>query len=403
MSFGLKVVNLMKILVISHMYPSSFNSVAGIFVHKQVKALIEQGHEIKVISPVPFAPFPLNKIKKKWRAYANNPGYAVIDGVEVYYPRYLEFPNSYFFAHSGYFMYLGVRDIVKKIYDKWKFDIINSNVAIPDGYCAMLLNRNYNVPHVVTIHGQDFLYTLYKNKSCRTKLYTVLENVDKIITVSNRLKNVMKSEKFIDKIVAINNGIDPDDFSVIRSGVKTSGGKTVISVSNLIDTKGIDLNIKAIFELVKRYPDIKYNIIGEGPEKPALLKMVKNFGLENNVFFLGKPPHEETMKYVSSSDIFCLPSWQEGFGIVYIEAMALGKPVIAVKGEGIEDVIVDGKNGFLVEPKNVEDIVRAISFLIENPDKAREVGKTGQKSVMDGFTWSINATKTVDVYEELVR
>src|SRR3712207_4697101 len=124
----------MKVLVISHMYPSNFNHMSGIFVHQQVKALVENGCEVKVISPIPWTPFPLNKMSEKWRGYSNIPDKEVIDSIEVFYPRYLEFPRGIMFHKSGTSMAIAIGKIAKLIYKDFKFDIIHSNVALPDGY-----------------------------------------------------------------------------------------------------------------------------------------------------------------------------------------------------------------------------------------------------------------------------
>jgi teichuronic acid biosynthesis glycosyltransferase TuaC len=401
----IKVVKLkMKILVISHMYPSSFNNTNGIFVHKQVKALIEQGYEVKVISPVPFAPFPLGMINEKWRAYADIPERAIIEGVEVEYPRYIEFPNSYFFEYSSYLMYLGIRSVVNSIYKDFKFDIIHSHVAFPDGFASTLINELYKVPHVVTIHGQDLQYTIFKNNKCKSRVFDVLNKVDKIITVSSKLKNVVKREVFFKNVVVINNGIDLRDYikPMDINEQDINENMIILSVSNLIETKGIDLNIKAISRLVKSYSNIRYFIIGDGPEKKKLIKLVESLKLNDYVFFLGRLPHNEVIQYMYKSKVFSLPSWQEGFGIVYIESMACGKPVIAVKGEGIEDVIIDGKNGFLVKPQNVEDLTEKIDYILGHPSQTSLVAAEGKKNIVENYTWTINAIKTIEVYNQIL-
>lgn len=90
----------MKILVISHMYPSSFNKISGIFVHQQVKALVEEGCEVKVVSPIPYAPYMLSFLNKKWKAYRNVPYRDNIDFIDIYHPRYIEFPRGIFLINQ---------------------------------------------------------------------------------------------------------------------------------------------------------------------------------------------------------------------------------------------------------------------------------------------------------------
>lgn len=399
----------MKVLIISHMYPSTFNSMAGIFVHQQVKTLKEKGIEVKVISPVPLAPFPLNLISKKWARYREIPYKTNIEGIDVYYPRYLEFPKGIMFHRSGFFMAKGIKRIINKVYKEFKFDLIHSHVAVPDGYAGMILNKEFKVPHVVTIHGQDFQNTISRNINCKKALFNVLNHIDKIITVSNKLKNVVKDENFYNKIEVVNNGIDKDYISVdkiqenyIEKNRINKNLIKILSVSNLKETKGIHINLKAIAKLKEIYSNISYDIIGDGEYRGKLEELIKELGLEDNVSFLGKLEHKEVIDIMKQYDIFSLPSYKEGFGMVYIEAMAQGIPVIGVKGEGIEDAIENGVNGFLVERKNIEELVKIMKFLIENPYKRIDIGKCAIKTVLNKFTWNVNADKMISIYNEMI-
>ncbi|SHN79575.1 glycosyltransferase family 4 protein [Desulfitobacterium chlororespirans] len=393
----------MKILVISHMYPSTQNPTYGIFVHEQVKALVAGGCEVKVISPVPYAPWPLPVLKKKWQAYASMPAKDRVDGIEVFYPRYPEFPRSYLLEHSGALMYLGLRNLVKTIGKEFPFDLIHAHVALPDGHAAYGLKKEFPVPGVVTIHGQDFQSTLHKGPSCRKRLQEVLLGTDSVITVSTKLKNLVKDEPYYPKIQVINNGIhlaEIDRAEVSRSRARDQ--ITILSVSNLKKTKGIDLNLRALASLVKTYPNLTYRIVGDGEERKNLEALAESLDLGNHVFFLGKLPHREALQEMAQADIFCLPSWQEGFGVVYIEAMSLGIPVIGVKGEGIEDVIDPGINGLLVRPHEVEDLAEALESLLKSPDYARRLAEAGKATVLAGFTWEHNAARTIELYRSLL-
>lgn len=399
----------MKVLVVSHMYPSVFNEIAGIFVHQQVKELIKQGCEVKVVSPIPWAPFPIKHLSAKWRAYAAIPNLAHWEGVEIYHPRYISFPKAYLFEYSGHFMHRDIKDLVNKIYDQFKFDLIQAHVALPDGFAAMLLKQIYNKPLVVTIHGQDLQQTVYTNKQCKKALSKVFAQADRIITVSEKLKNIaFKEFGFSEKITVINNGITADklvfkETEISELGTEYAGHKTILSVSNLIISKGIDLNLKAIAQLVEKHPKLKYVIIGDGLELSNLRTLMSDLKLNKQVEFLGRLSHELVMKHMAVADIFSLPSWNEGFGVVYVEAMACGKPVIACQGEGIEDVVTDGETGLLVKPKDVDSLVNALDFLLSNPEEAQAIGERAKRLVLENYTWEKNAEKTIKLYEEVLR
>lgn len=391
-----------NILVISHMYPSPSNCVLGIFVHKQVQKLIKEGCNVKVICPVPYVPSFLGVIKK-YKAYIDIPSKIFLDGVEIFYPRYVEFPRGMFLQYSGIFMYLGIKRTIDKLYERFKFNVIHAHTAIPVGFASIFLSKKYHVPFVVTIHGQDFQYTIKKNKMCRKNVLRVLKAANKIITVSNKLKNIIKQKYILAKTVVINNGINPEEY-IINECVRLKGSHIMLSVSALIKTKGIDLNIKAVSKLVDIYPHLVYYIIGDGEESKSLKKLVNDLNLNQNIVFLGRLPHSQVIKYMSSRcDVFSLPSWQEGFGIVYIEAMNNGIPVIGVKGQGIEDVIEDKRNGFLVEPHGVDDLVFTIDYILSHKDEASIIGQNGKSTVLKEFTWLRNAQKTIDIYNEIMR
>lgn len=389
----------MKVLVISHMYPSSYSSIAGIFIKKQVTALKKSGCDIRVVSPVPYAPAILGMLKKKWKSYREIPLKTMVDGIEVYYPRYLDFPKSFFMEYSGYLMYKGIGKTIENIYRDFKFDLIHAHVALPDGICGSILKKKYNVPLVITIHGQDLQVTVNKNKRCKRNVYKAMVKSDKLVVVSNKLKNLIEDNELKNRTYVIHNGVDiENNFEAIPCN---NGIKTIISVSNLYKFKGIDLNLYAFSMLYKKYPDTRYIIIGDGPERDNLVKLSERLRIADRVKFLGRLPHDEAMCYMKSSDIFCLPSYNEGFGVVYLEAMSVGKPVIGVLGQGVSDLIINMKNGILVKPKNIDDIVNALDYLLKDTNASREMGLYGMNLVRNGWTWEHNANKTIEVYKHI--
>lgn len=396
---------MIRILIISHMYPSSFNTVEGIFVHQQVRELKRQGCKVKVISPVPATPFPIKYLAKKWRKYSEIPFRAHWEGVEVFYPRYLDFPRGLFFASSGKRMYKGIKGFINKIYNEFKFDIIHSHVILPDGYAGMKIAEHYKKPLFVTVHGADFQKTIFKNKKCKETVKKVINFSEKTIVVSNKLKKIAKEEMGIknDKIEVIPNGISEEDIFRGKSNLLENykSKEIILSVSNLVKTKGIDFNLKAIKKLEKKHPNLIYLIIGEGEVRKELRRLMKVLKLEDRVEFLGKLSHKKTMEYISICDIFSLPSWQEAFGVVYIEAMAHGKPVIACKGEGPEDFIKDGETGILVKPKNVDDLAKTLDFLLSNQEESRKIGERAKELVFKNYTWEKAVNKIIETYNSI--
>jgi len=396
----------MKVLVISHMYPSEFDEMNGIFVHYQVKALVEKGIKVQVVSPVPWAPFPFNYLSFKWKSYSNIPEQTVYGGINLWYPRYLTFPRAWFFASSGQRMYRGIKDVVKKIYQEFPFDLIHAHVVLPDGFAATKIKCIYHKPMIITIHGQDLYATINKNNNCKVAMNSVFKKADKIITVSSKLKKMAANGiGFNDKIMVIGNGVPFKKIIAEENNLlsgRIANSKIILSASSLFHRKGIYFNLRAFSKLVDKYPNLKYQIIGDGPEKNYLKKIAFDLGINNQVDFLGKLSHENVLSYMAKADIFSVPSWNEGFGVVYIEAMALGKPVIGCRGEGIEDFVEHKKTGMLVKPKNTDSLVEALDFLLSYPDEARVIGEKARSLVLENYTWEKNAGKMLEVYQEVL-
>lgn len=395
----------MKILVLSHMYPSTANEVAGIFVHDQVKALTTKGIEVRVVSPVPWSPFPLNRISRKWRDYSLIPYRSDWNGVQVYYPKYVAYPRALFFEKSGYRMYRGIRDTVENLYHEFSFDIIHAHVALPDGYAASLIANKLPKPIILTIHGQDLQQTVNRNKKCKEAVLYSMSCASKIILVSRKLKHLAYKHfgsTFMDKLEVIPNGINPQETLNLNELKNRKNDLIILSVSNLIKIKGLEYNIFAVNKLRKKYPDIKYWIIGSGPEEKRLKNLVLSLGLEQQVLFLGRQSHDEVFKYMLKCSVFSLPSWNEAFGVVYLEAMGCGKPVIGCMGQGIEDFVEHGKTGFLVKPQDIDSLVEALDYLFSNPFEARKIGKRAKEVVLEQYTWEKNTERTIALYRKVL-
>lgn len=398
----------MNILIISHMYPNDFNKNSGIFVHQQVKSLknIYENVNIKVISPIPYTPYFLKFLSNKYCKYYEMERKIEYEGIEIYYPRAVLLPRNLNFLYSGRAFYNGMKNLIDDIYKEFKFDLIHAHVALPDGECAILLGEKFNVPVVTTIHGQDMNYTINLSEKYKNKVVTVLDKSEKAIFVSNKLKNV--AEKYVksnSNFKVISNGISLSDISNennydIKNEFKNK--KYILIVGNLLKTKGIHYAIEAFAKIHDKYPEYVILIIGMGPEKENLMKLSKKMNIESKIIFKGALPHRTVMKYMKECDFFVLPSYSEGFGVVYIEAMSNGKAVIGCKGEGIEDVIDNYTDGILVSPHNIEELIENMEKLICDNNFKNKIEEKAQNKIKQYYTWDNNAINNYEVYEEVI-
>jgi len=225
--------------------------------------------------------------------------------------------------------------------------------------------------------------------------------------VSRKLKRL--AEHFFSsearKMVIVHNGVDSAKIDIVSKRIcrEDVNGPRIISVSNLKRSKGIDLNLYATHRLRSKHPTIRYIVVGDGPGSLALRALARRLSIDNRVKFVGRAPHLRALQHIATADVFSLPSWSEGFGIVYLEAMACGKPVIACHGEGPEDFVEHGKTGLLVKPRDVTSLVEALDFLLSHPEEARAMGDRARRVVLGNYTWEKNAENTIKVYKKVLK
>ncbi|MFW6030035.1 MAG: glycosyltransferase [Halanaerobiales bacterium] len=397
----------MKVLILSHLYPNKTNPSYGIFVHQQVKKLVELGIEVKVIAPVPYSPGILH-FYDKWRDYGSIPDRENIEGIEVYHPRYIALPRQIFFDLSGYNYYYGIKSLVANIYRDFNFDLINAHVALPDGFAGKLLKKKYeSIPLLVTIHGDDVNNVIHKNKKCRKSIVSVFKEADCIIANSQRTKS--KIARFYDKkdkIHLIYNGVSQKLISKAdqhkQMDFVSDKTKIILTVARLQKVKGIDYAIKALAGIREIYSDFKYIVIGDGAEREYLIQLAKDYDLIDKIEFLGRKSNSTVMEYMSKCDIFILPSWNEAFGMVYLEALANAKAVIGCRGQGVEEIIEDGISGLLVNAKDVIDLQEKILNLLTDSHLSQMIGNAGQKTVIENFTLEASVNKLIHLYKSIL-
>ena len=151
----------------------------------------------------------------------------------------------------------------------------------------------------------------------------------------------------------------------------------MISVGTLKARKCMDRTLEAFARLAGDYPDATLTIVGIGEMEAQLKARIAELGLEDRVTLTGGLPHEQVIDRMAQSDLFVLPSWGEGYGIVYIEAMAAGCIAVGAKDEGIEDTITNGENGFLVPAGDIDETERVMRDVFENREQYAALREKG--------------------------
>jgi glycosyltransferase involved in cell wall biosynthesis len=202
------------------------------------------------------------------------------------------------------------------------------------------------------------------------------------------------------KSVVIYNGVDVELFSPMAA---PNAGLTVLSVGNLIPTKGHALLLRAFADISPVFPDCRLEIIGEGSECGRLVHLAKDLGISKRVTLHRRQSRQQVAKAMRECAVFALPSSYEGLGCVYLEAMASGKPAIGCRGQGIDEIIEDGKSGFLISPDNQAELAEYMRILLLNEDFRRRIGSAARQRILQGYTLENQADRLVQLYRECVQ
>jgi len=384
----------MKILVLVNDFPNINNSyTTNIFVKEQVKEISKFLDEVNVIVPVPIG----IEVKRKTR-YKN---YKIGDKVSVHFIRYLNplFPISYYILRNLWMWFESVALRKYIIKNKIEFDLIHAHYTWPNGVLGLNLKKKYGVPLVVTEHtSQTFVKYFKKNDEY---IFKTWKEVDAIIRMRKMdIYKFSQAEVNIDRLFYIPNGFDqekfhPENSQLARRELKLPfSKKIIINVAQMYSpVKGHKYLVEAMKIVLEQRVDVLCIMIGDGVLRGKIENQAKSLG--EYIKFVGSKPHNEIPLWMNAADLFVLPSLRESFGIVQIEAMACGVPIVATRNGGSEEIITSEDYGLLCEPGNPEDLAEKILTALE-----KEWNREKIRNYAEQFTWENIAKKTLKVYEE---
>jgi teichuronic acid biosynthesis glycosyltransferase TuaC len=387
---------LKNLLVVVNDFPNQDHSyISNTFVKEQIKALGPYFQNVFVIVPYPAG--------LEYRRKAHYENY-IFDNVRVYFLRYLNplFPVTWKYRRDIW-INREAQAIIKLIEkENIAFDLINAHYTWPSGAVAVELKRRYNVPLVITEHAHTTLYPLIQR---RDEILVNTWNVaDAIVRVNRKDIPLFSTIMPKNKIFFIPNGYNSDGIEYLpqetaRVKLRLPLDKQILfNLGILYPYKGQKFLIQAMNEIVKIKKDILCLIGGFGPLQRALDKQIKELDLEKYVKLVGGIPHNQVTYWYNAADLFVLPSLSESFGMVQLEAMACGKPVVATYNGGSEEIIISEEYGLLCQPANHKELAEKIVVALDKKWNNDKIIKYAQH-----FTWRTNAEKTLQVYEAVLR
>jgi glycosyltransferase involved in cell wall biosynthesis len=318
----------------------------------------------------------------------------------------------------------------KKLFQKSDYALIHAFFSVPCGFIAMLLGK----PFIVSLRGSDVPFYSEKYKYLDTFIFQWLNKIiwkkaQKVVANSSDLRDLAYQTYNKKKIEVIYNGVNGEEFKPILDKQKTrpsppftkgrefafdsspfskggiKGGFSeqknfnILSTSRLTQRKGIIYLLKAVKNLASKYPQIQLNLVGDGDQKEEFENFVKKNQLEKKVFFKGIINHDKIIKEYQNSDVFVLPSFNEGMSNSLLEALSSGLALISTDTGGAKDLI-DKNNGFIVPMRNTQEIQKSLETLIENPIELESMQASSRKKSQN-FSWEKVGGEYLKEYENI--
>jgi phosphatidyl-myo-inositol dimannoside synthase len=276
---------------------------------------------------------------------------------------------------------------------KHRVKAVIANTWTIGGVAAFLVRMITGVPYYIFAHGLDVCAPRHSRKALWL-MRLVLKHAKKVIANSDYTKSLIQDIVSQDKLTVVHPVIDTARFMNQGGREKdTPEQKIILSVGRLVKSKGQDTVIRALPSVLKQCPGALYEIVGNGPEESALKALAENLGVSSRVIFRKDVKDEDIPAFYRRCDVFIMMSRElkddgqvEGFGIVFLEAAACGKPVIGSKSGGIPEALVDQKTGLLVEAEDIDGAAAALIRFLTDRSLSGRFGEEGRKRVFADFT-----------------
>ncbi len=385
----------MKVAVLCH--PSAGGS--GVVATELALALASLGHDAHMVATeMPFrlsgAALPRSR---------PDPAHLEMRG-EVYFHR---IENSSYPLFNEPLTLLAAANTLAEVIEEYEIDLIHAHYAIPHATSAILardmVNRDIKV--VTTLHGTDVTLVGLEPAFLRTTRHAILHS-NGVTAVSKYLADHTRDAMGVQKpISVVYNWIDPDRFRPIkdpnyRSRFALREEAIVMHASNFRAVKRSE-DVIRIFAGIAEQRAARLLMVGDGPERSRCLELSRKLGVGDRVHFLGSLPMLETV--LGIADLFLLPSSEESFGLVALEAMACGVPVVASNAGGIPEVILEGETGFMCPVGDVEGMIAASLEVLSTPERRAEIGERSRIRAIRNFRPGVILPGYIDVYNEVLK
>jgi glycosyltransferase involved in cell wall biosynthesis len=380
----------LHVLTLTPFFPSDKNEVSGCFVSEPLEQFPHLGLASTVI-----AVSPIHYSRKH-----------SISSAPAEWVRYPQMPGIFGLSTAGKLLYLRLLKRIEKLHRIKPIDVIHAHAALPCGHAAALISRRLNIPFVITVHGLDVFNICARDGISATWRRDVSRSVygsaRTVVCISGKVQQFVNAGMPVEpQTVIVPNGVNADFFS---PGPAQSENVTpqILVVGSLLPSKGHELVLRALKTLQTSLPLIQCSIIGEGPYQSQFEGLVQELGLARRVRFLGRKSRAEVAEAMRHCSVFVLPSRNEALGCVYLEAMSCGRPAIACTGQGIDEVIEHGKNGWLIPPDGLAELVQGLSALFGSLELRNRLGAAARQTILEKLTLAHQARQLNAAYRQAI-
>ena len=396
--------DLMRILIVSQMFPRRGSPLSGVFVLEQTKNLRAQGIDVSVLSPVARRPFSGTS-----REHESDTRQSHVDGVPVKFVPYAHVPLRLSTRFESWSLVKRLLPAVRAEHEHRRVDVLHAHQLFPTGYATVVIGRLLGIPIVCSAHGSDVHTNPSRNRGIGRYTRATLRMTDRTVAVSEDLaRRIARLESQAAPTKVIYNGIDPGRFvnraerTVLRRRLGLpERGVGICFVGRLVTEKGVHELIAAFEALRGTDEDVWLVVVGGGPLHDCLASRARE--MHGKLVIAGPTPHSKVAEYLNAADLFALPSHGEGVPVAMLEAMACGLPVVATAVGGIPEVVKDGTTGFLLPPRDDAAFLEKLRLLVRDAPLRREMGRAARQRIDAGFHWSCGSEKLIDLYHELLQ
>jgi glycosyltransferase involved in cell wall biosynthesis len=389
-------VSTVRVAIVAEYYPRAADPVFGVWAHRQALAARDAGAEVRVLvlhRPLP----PLAAVRagdvRAARAALAQPRHAVLDGIEVAYVPYLSPPRPWSYGAWGAFAAPALRRALRRLRTEFPFDLVHAHYAVPAGDAVR--RAAPQVPLVVSVHGGDVLATAQRSGyAARTVARTFAHA--RLVLANSAGTEARCRALGAPATTVVHLGTDVPAALPARADPRPA----LVTVGHLVGRKRHADVIRALAQLAPRHPDLRYVIVGDGPERERLRALAAQVGVADRVELTGQLPPPQARERAWQADLFVLPSVEEAFGVAYVEAMAGGVPAIGCAGEdGPEEIAAAGEGLVRVPAGDVPAIASQLDHLLSDAQARAALGAQARATVERAFTWERCGVATVAAYE----